>query len=81
MMAQAYLLPGGLGERAAEIEGLVVIDERAGINAHLPAFLDDHFAEGAHEGSTGFFGLIARHAILGHGGHVALGIRHVEIRE
>ena len=52
-------------EAATQIIIGVVINQRAGINPHLPVFLEDHLAEIAHEMTAGLFSLVDGHAMFG----------------
>src|SRR3954471_4970178 len=64
MVTQHDALRQTLRERAAEIVRRVVIDERAGIDAHAAFLLDRHLREGAHERPPRLSRLVCGHAVL-----------------
>ena len=64
MMSQRNLLGNGILQAFSQIISIVIIDQSAGIYAHLAILLDDHFAKGAHKLTTAFFVLIAGHAVF-----------------
>ena len=49
VVAQVNTLGQRLGQRAAEVVGLVVVHQRAGVDAHPAVFFHHHFREMAHE--------------------------------
>ena len=64
VVAEHDALPEAFRKAAAEVEGFVVVHQRASIYAHASLFLDHHFREVTHERAARLFVVMRGHAVF-----------------
>src|SRR5690606_16189074 len=81
MMAEHDPPAKRLGKRAPQVVVGIVVDERAGVDAHPTVLFHHHLAERAHECAAAVLRLETPHAAFGYCRHVPLDARRTEVRK